>query len=255
MGRTVAITGAGSGLNALLAARFAARGDTVIGIDVRGADVTADLATPEGRDLACAAVRGRAGRLDALVAGAGLGPHVPDLAAMVSVNYFGAVGVLERLLDLLAAGDRPAAVAIGSTSGTMDPTIDGELMSACLAGDEAAARERGAELPGNTGYASAKRALMIWVRRQVGPWGERGVRLNTVAPGPFESAILQGTRDDPVLGPYFASLPIPLERVGTREEVSAVVEFLLSPAASLVHGSVWTVDGGSDALLYPDRCP
>ena len=90
------------------------------------------------------------------------------------------------------------------------------------------------------------------VRRRVTEWGAAGVRINAVAPGPFESPLLQGGRDDPVLGPLIEALPVPTGAIGVPDEIAAVIEFLLSPAASYVHGSIVFVDGGIDALLRPD---
>src|SRR5262245_33607455 len=75
----VAVTGAASGIGAAVRRRLEDAGGTVIGVDVRDAEVVADLATAAGRAEAVAGVRARAGnRLDGLVACAGLGPHVAD---------------------------------------------------------------------------------------------------------------------------------------------------------------------------------
>ena len=49
-----------------------------------------------------------------------------------------------------------------------------------------------------------------------------------------------------------AQLPVPTGRIGEPDEVAAVIEFLLSPAASYVHGSILFVDGGIDATVRPD---
>ncbi|MET0825030.1 MAG: hypothetical protein ABWZ89_00790, partial [Acidimicrobiales bacterium] len=67
---TVAVTGAGSGIGAATAARLRADGHTVIGVDLRGAEVDADLGTPEGRAAAIAAITDRSGgALQGLVPG------------------------------------------------------------------------------------------------------------------------------------------------------------------------------------------
>src|SRR5213593_2303810 len=113
--RVTAVTGSASGIGAALRARLGAAGERVIGVDLRDAEVIADLARPEGRDAAVAAVRAACGgRLDGLVACAGVGPQVEPASTIVSVNYFGAQAVLAGLADALAAGDRPAAVAVSS---------------------------------------------------------------------------------------------------------------------------------------------
>jgi NAD(P)-dependent dehydrogenase (short-subunit alcohol dehydrogenase family) len=249
----VAVTGAASGLGAAVADRLRGSVDAVIGIDLHRTDVVADLSEPDGRDAAVAGVRSICGdALDGLVVAAGLGPHVADRAAIVSVNFFGAVALLDDLLDALAVGTRPAAVAVASNSATVDPTVDTELVGACLAGDELHARSQASVLPGNTVYASSKQALVRAVRRRVQHWGERGVRLNAVAPGPIETPLLQGSRDDPELGPLVDALPIPLGRTATTEEIASTIGFLLSVEAAYVHGSVLFADGGSDALIRPD---
>ena len=143
-------------------------------------------------------------------------------------------------------------MAISSNSTTIDPTVDAELVGACVAADEQRARARANELEGWTVYASTKVGVARTVRRRVVEWGTARVRVNAVAPGPFESPLLQGGREHPVLGQFIDALPVPTGRIGTPDEVAAVIEFLLSPAASYIHGSILFVDGGIDAQINPD---
>ncbi len=251
---TVAITGSASGLGAAVASHVEGEGDTVIGVDLRDATVVADLSGDDGRAAAVDGIRAAAGgTLDGLVVAAGLGPHLRDRALIVSVNFFGAVALLDGLLDELRSGTRPAAVAVASNSSTVDPSVNADLVDACLDGDEELARSRASVLPGNSVYASSKTALARAVRRRVQPWGEAGVRLNAIAPGPVETPLLQASRDDPELGPAVDMLPIPLGRTAVPGEIASTIVFLLSPAAAYVHGSIVFADGGSDALLFPDR--
>ncbi|MCB1003545.1 MAG: hypothetical protein KDB35_05100, partial [Acidimicrobiales bacterium] len=136
---TIAITGSASGMGAATSARLRADGHTVIGVDLRDADVEADLATSEGRRAAIDGVLTACGGvLDGLVPFAGLGP-LPDRPGpiVVSVNYFGSIALLEGLRPALAAApDGAAAVAISSNSTTCQPGVPRAVVEACLAGDE-----------------------------------------------------------------------------------------------------------------------
>lgn len=255
MTRLIAVTGSASGIGAAIRARLQRDGARVLGIDVRDADVVADLSTAAGRGAASAAVeRAAAAGLDGLVACAGLGPHVTDLAAIASVNYFGAQELLAALRPALARGTRPAAVAISSNSTTI-PGAESELVDLCLAGDEAAARRLAATLPGQTVYAGSKLALTRWLRR-VAPspdWAGAGIRLNAVAAGPVQTPLLQGGLEHPIYGPAIRGFPIPTGAAAAPDEIAAAVAFLLGPEARYICGSVLFVDGGTDALIRGDR--
>lgn len=259
-GRPVAVvTGSASGIGAAVRSVLERDGWRVIGVDLAGQEVEADLSTPDGRASAIADVLALAPdapegpALDAVVACAGLGPQVPSRQALVSVNYFGAISVLDGLVDAL--GNRPgsAAVAICSNSISVTPMPDQRLVELMLAGTESAALELAPDLDGPTVYAMTKLALARAMRHRVEPWAERGVRLNLVAPGPVETPLFQGTLDDPVLGPLVDMLPIPMGRAADPFEIAAPIAFLLSAGAAMIHGSVLFVDGGSDALLRSDH--
>jgi NAD(P)-dependent dehydrogenase (short-subunit alcohol dehydrogenase family) len=258
--RTAAVTGSASGLGAAIRVRLESDGWEVIGVDLQGAEVTADLSTPDGRDAMVAEVTDRSGGdLQGVVACAGLGPTVADRSLIVAVNHFAALATLDGLLPLLRAGHDeagqhggwPAAVAITSNSIALIPP-DEALLAACLAGDEPAARERASALDGSTVYGTSKRALAYAVRHRAGPWGDAEVRLNAVAPGPIATPLLQATYDDPELGPTVDLLPIPIGRIGRADEIASLVHFLLGPHASLIHGAVLWADGGTDAAVRPE---
>jgi len=250
-----AVTGSASGIGAAIRARLEAAGDTVIGVDVGDAEVIADLGTPAGRAAAVAAVGARAGdRLDRLVVCAGLGAHVRPPSRVAAVNYFGAVDVLDGLLDLLARAESPAALALCSNSAQMAPLDEHPYVLALLAHDEAAAsRIIDAQDSPIVAYMGSKHALGRAVRRRAGTWGRRGVRLNAVAPGPVRTPLLQQGLDDPLTGAAIRGVTVPLGRIGEPQEVAELAAFLLSPAASWIHGAVYYIDGGNDAEIRPDR--
>jgi len=251
--RTVVITGSGSGLGAAIRRRLEADGCRVVGVDLANQEIEADLATASGRAAAMNAVLNATDRsIDGLVVCAGLGPHVRPLTKLVSVNYYGAVEVLDGLRPALAAGDAPAALAISSNSIGIVPIHDPTLIDAMLMGGEAAALAAVGDLDGSSVYAMTKIALARAVRTRVLDWGRAHIRLNAIAPGPVLTPLLQGSLDDPVLGPLVDALPIPLERRSDPDEIAATAAFLLSPDASYIHGSIIFADGGTDALVRPD---
>lgn len=253
--RVIVVTGSASGIGAAVSERLRRDGSRVIGVDLRAADVVADLSDDAGRARAVQQVREQAGgALDGLVACAGLGPHVAAHEKIVAVNYFGAVATLDGLRPLLAAGSAPAAVAISSNSASIVPEGDGRLVAACLAGDEASARSLAVAADGSSTYAHAKLALARWVRRQApGPdWAGSGIRLNAVAPGAVVTPLLQEGLDDAQYGPAIRGFPIPLGGFGRAEQIADAVAFLLGPQASFCCGTVLFADGGSDALIRRD---
>jgi NAD(P)-dependent dehydrogenase (short-subunit alcohol dehydrogenase family) len=257
--RTIAVTGSASGIGAAVAGRLRSAGDTVIGVDLRDAEVIADLSEPKGRSAAVAAVlEACGGALDGLVTCAGLGglPGRPA-SLLVEVNYVGTIEFLSGLRPALAAGTSPAAVAIASNSTTIHPGVPLALVDACVAGDLPGARRLADEAGPVATYPATKTAVCRWVRRQAtsAAWAGSGIRLNAVAPGMIETPLLAEQRGDPRIAPLLDALPIPLGHPGTPDEVAAVVAFLLSPDSSLLCGSIVLADGGTEALLRPDAYP
>jgi NAD(P)-dependent dehydrogenase (short-subunit alcohol dehydrogenase family) len=253
---TIVVTGAAGGIGRATCARLERDGHRVIGVDVRDAEIRADVGHASGRaDMVDAIERACGGTLDGLVAGAGIMGEVPDV---VSLNYFGAIATLEGLRPMLAraaaATGGASAVAISSNSTTTQPGVPPVLVDACLSGDEEAARAAAKE-HGFSAYAGSKLALARWVRRAaVTPdWIGAGVRLNAIAPGLIATPMTADSMDFILgLGDVY---PIPAARPGTPEEVASLLAFLLSPDAAFFCGSVVFCDGGSDAAVRSDDWP
>lgn len=250
---TIAVTGSAGGIGAATVARLRAKGHRVIGVDIRDAEVIADLSTADGRAAMVEAMGAACGGvLDGLVAGAGIMGEDPRV---VAINYFGAVATLAGLRPFLAAGTAPSAVAISSNSTSTTPGLPEALVAAILAGDEAVALAAVGEAPGVFAYPASKLALARWVRRHAvtDEWIGAGIRLNAIAPGVIRTPM---TEND--LGFIFSIpdvFPVPIGRPGTPDEMAALLDFLLSPEAGFFCGSVVFADGGSDAATRADDLP
>lgn len=250
------ITGSASGIGAATAQALKAAGHQVIGVDLRNADIVGDLSTAEGRAQVIREALARCGgKLDGLVLCAGLGTHVqPSLT--VSVNYFGAVELLDALLPALRTGQNPSAVVISSVASAHLPWDKNPLAAALEAGDEAKAQAivMGAgSMGGQLAYAGSKNALTVAVRKRAVAWGQAGVRLNTVAPGATETPLLQAGAQDERYAESIKNFIPPMGRRADPGEIASVVGFLLSAAASYVHGAQIVVDGGIDAASRPTQ--
>ncbi|MGV4927853.1 SDR family oxidoreductase (plasmid) [Streptomyces sp. BHT-5-2] len=253
--RTYLVTGAASGIGRATATRLRNQGHTVIGADLRDADITADLATLAGRtELAERAAELTDGRLDAVIACAGLAHFLP---ITLQVNYFGTVATLEGLRPLLAAGTDPRAVLVSSVA-AIHPS-DPVIVDAALAGDEdravgaaQAAIDRG---EGHTIYGSSKHAIARWLRCAAitADWAGTGIPLNAVAPGtvltPMTAPMLGDLGMRKVVD---ASVPMPLHGHARPEQIAPLLTWLTSPDNTHVTGQILFIDGGADATLRGD---
>jgi NAD(P)-dependent dehydrogenase (short-subunit alcohol dehydrogenase family) len=253
---TYAVTGAASGIGASTKSRLEAAGHRVIGVDVAAADVVADLGDPAGRREAIEQVAARCGDgLDGLVVCAGLA-GLPERAAslLVSVNYFGSVELIAGLREaLVAAGG--SVVAMSSNSTTCQPGFSLELVDACLDGDETAARALADEGDSLSAYPATKTAIARWIRRHAPTpsWIGAGVRLNALAPGMVDTAMIAEGRAHPVVGPLLEMFPLPAGRAGEAAEIAAAIDFLLHSPYCV--GTILLIDGGTESLLRPDAWP
>lgn len=256
----VVVTGSASGIGAATAARLRSEGHEIIGVDLRDAEVIADLATPSGRGSAIEVVLSLSGgSLAGLVTCAGLAGK-PDRAGslVAQVNYFGTVELLAGLREALTVAGGPA-VAVSSNSTTIQPGVPMDVVEACLSGDAEKASAAADATPGGSiaVYPASKIAVAWWVRRHAWrkAWIGSGVRLNAIAPGIIDTPFTRELRADPLIGPAIELFPVPMGRSGKPEEIAAVVSFLLGPDASLVCGSIVFADGGTDAKMRADDWP
>ncbi|MBV7705803.1 SDR family oxidoreductase [Nocardia nova] len=253
---TIAVTGSASGIGAAVAAHLEKEGHRVIGVDLRDAEVTADLGTAEGRAHAVAEVsRISAGRLDGFLPFAGVAAATGRPGGLVvSVNYFGAIALLEGLRPLLRESGNASVVLVSSNSTTTQPLWPVELADACLAGDEERARgiaESFGDLGAIQAYPATKAALAWYARTKSAEYIADGIRLNAIAPGIIDTPMTQEGSKDALTGEgmkqFLAMTPI--GRPGRPEEIADLAAFLLSDKAGFFVGSVIFCDGGIDAAF------
>ena len=253
--RTVVVTGSASGIGRATKELLEQRGDRVIGVDIRDADITVDLTTPQGRTDLVEQVRALSGgTIDAVIANAGLAHESP---ATIAVNYFGAVATLEGLRPLLLGSPAPHA-SLTSSMASLMPN-DTELVGLALVGDEAGALLRCEELIKNDQgaliYGSSKSALSRWMRRVAATpeWAGAGIPLNGVGPGIVVTPMTEGMLSTEEARAALATqVPMPLHGFIGPEAVARLHAWLISDENTHVCGQIVFIDGGSDVVIRGD---
>ena len=239
-GKVCVVTGATRGIGAATARMLKQEGARVLSVARHGADLELDVTAPDAGERVLAACEQAPW---ALVNAAGATQARPleqltdaDWQAQWELHVMGPMRLMRAIAPQMAEGGGGRIVNVSSSSGKrpsrrLDPS-----------------------------YSVTKAALLSLSRLFADNWSASNVLVNAVAPGPIEgeswtaedgladqlAARTDSTREQ-ILEQTAAGLP--LGRMGTDDEVAAVIVFLCSQAASNVTGAAWSVDGGSVPII------
>lgn len=259
------VTGGSGGIGGKTVEILKNQGHEVINVDLKNADICADLSSEEGQNSVIETIHERFPEgIDGLCCNAGVSGTCGNLKLIVRLNYFGAVNLALGLFDLLKKKKGSCVVTSSNTisQGAARPDLVDMLnYSQANKINEQRVLEIVEKLDdknlsvGNSIYVTTKYALARWVRRVSATWAANGVRINAVAPGNVSTPMTasMGANAKAAL----AALPIPInygtEELMCPEDIANVIVFLASPLAHGVNGNVMFVDGGTDALLNSEK--
>ena len=220
-GRVALVTGGASGIGGAVAARLREGGATVATFDrAEGADFTGDIS----RSADIAAAVARLGAVDILVNSAGIPGRSLHTVDVSDEEW-------ERVLAINATGSFYACRAVAP--GMVERGYGRIVLIASIAGKDGN--------PMAAAYSASKAAVIALAKAVGKDLAGTGVLVNCVAPAVIETPILEGLSEEHI---GYMVERIPLGRMGTAEEVAALVCWLASEDCSFSTGATFDISGG-----------
>ncbi len=237
------VTGGAGGLGLAIARALAVRGDRVV-----IADIDAGAAERAAAGLAADGLAAEGTRLDVTDEDevAATIARLDAAAPLTTVVNNAAIAFASPLVDTPAARfEQLFAVNVTGTFlvlrealRAMLPRSAGSIVNICSTSSFTASTGP------MSAYDASKGALAMLTRAAAREHARTGVRINGVAPGTMDTALVRGLGESDELLERLADTRIPMGRLGSTGEVASAVEWLTSPASSYVLGHILVVDGG-----------
>lgn len=194
------------------------------------------------------------GEIAMLINAAGVSPSQAPVEAILKVDLYGTAVLLEEVGKVIKEGG--VGVTISSQSGWRMPALTAaqdELLAVTPTEELLSLEMLQPENIKDTlhAYQMAKRCNEKRVMAEAVKWGERGARLNDIAPGIIVTPLAIDEFNGP-RGDFYKNMfaKCPAGRPGTVDEVANVAELLMGPAGAFITGSTILIDGGATASYF-----
>ena len=241
--KVAVVTGAARGIGLAISKKFLEEGYQVAILDIDQKTLSqtmkqdfdtnnvlgleCDVSEPDQVDQSVNRVVEEFGRIDVLVNNAGIAEFKPMLettyeewSRILAVNLNGPFICTQACAPFMLKNEGGSIVNIASISGLRASTL-------------------------RIAYGTSKAALMHLTKQQAAELGNKGIRVNAIAPGPVDTAMAKKVHTADIRSDYHDV--IPLNRYGLEEEIADAVWFLCSDSASYINGQIIAADGGFDA--------